>query len=89
VAGTSIFTSRLFGQGRTAQEAKVAEETNTSGGGGGTGMAFIVGALVVVVAVIAYFVFTGGMTQKKRVDINVSAPQVEAPKVPDAPKPAS
>jgi len=38
--------------------------------------------------VIAYFVFTGGMTQKKKVDINVSAPQLEAPKVPDAPKPA-
>ena len=64
----------------------MAEETNT-GGGGNAGMAFIVGALVVVVAVIAYFVFTGGMTQKK-VDINVSAPQLEAPKVPDAPKPA-
>jgi hypothetical protein len=66
----------------------VAEETHTNSGGGGSGMAFIVGALVVVVAVIAYFVFTGGMTQKKKVDINVSAPQVEAPKVPDAPKPA-
>ena len=65
----------------------MAEETNT-GGGGNAGMAFIVGALVVVVAVIAYFVFTGGMTQKKKVDINVSAPQLEAPKVPDAPKPA-
>jgi len=67
----------------------VAEETHTSGGGGGTGMAFIIGALVVVVAVIAYFVFAGGVTQKKRVDINVSAPQVEAPKVPEAPKPAN
>lgn len=66
----------------------MAEETHTSGGGG-TGMAFIVGALVVVVAVIAYFVFTGGMTQKKTVDINVSAPKVEAPKVPEAPKPAN
>jgi len=66
----------------------VAEETNT-GGGSGTGMAFILGALVVVVAVIAYFVFTGGVTQKKKVDINVSAPRVEAPKVPDAPKPAN
>lgn len=64
----------------------MAEETNT-GGGGGAGMAFIIGALVVVVAVIAYFVFTGGMTQKKSVDINVSAPQLDAPKVPDA-KPA-
>ena len=51
-------------------------------------MAFIVGALVVVVAVIAYFVFTGGMSHKKTVDINVSAPQLSAPKVPDAPKPA-
>jgi predicted metalloprotease len=76
-------------QGRTTQEADVAEETHTSSGGGGTGMAFIIGALVVVVAVIAYFVFTGGVTQKKKVDINVSAPQVEAPKVPDAPKPAN
>jgi hypothetical protein len=74
-------------QGWTTKEIDVAEETNT-GGGGGTGMAFIIGALVVVVAVIAYFVFTGGMTQKKKVDINVSAPQLEAPKVPDAPKPA-
>ncbi|GGL40245.1 hypothetical protein GCM10010983_41590 [Caulobacter rhizosphaerae] len=73
--------------GTTTRETNVAEETNTSGGGG-TGMAFIIGALVVVVAVIAYFVFAGGVTQKKRVDINVSAPQVEAPKVPDAPKPA-
>ena len=67
----------------------MAEETHTSGGGGGTGMAFIIGALVVVVAVIAYFVFTGGMTQKKTVDINVSAPNVEAPKVPEAPKPTN
>ncbi|WP_165185892.1 hypothetical protein [Caulobacter soli] len=65
----------------------MAEQTNT-GGGGGAGMAFIVGALVVIVAVIAYFVFTGGMTQKKSVDIKVSAPQLDAPKVPDAPKPA-
>ena len=65
----------------------MAEGTNTSGGGN-AGMAFIVGALVVVVAVIAYFVFTGGVSHKKTVDINVSAPQLSAPKVPDAPKPA-
>ncbi|MBO9558607.1 MAG: hypothetical protein J7515_08475 [Caulobacter sp.] len=64
----------------------MAEETNSSGGG--AGMAFIIGALVVVVAVIAYFVFTGGMTQKKSVDINVKAPQLDAPKVPAAPKSA-
>ena len=64
----------------------MAEESNMSGGG--AGMAFIIGALVVVVAVIAYFVFTGGVSHKKTVDINVSAPQLSAPKVPDAPKPA-
>lgn len=52
-------------------------------------MAFIIGALAVVVAVIAYLVFAGGVTQKKSVDINVSARQVEAPKVPEAPKPAN
>ena len=67
-------------------ESKVAEG-NTSGGGN-AGMAFIIGALVVVVAVIAFFVFTGGVTQKKSVDIKVSAPQLDAPKIPDAPKPA-
>lgn len=65
----------------------MAEDTNTSGGGG-TGMAFIIGALVVIVAVMAYFMFTGGFSHKKTVDINVSAPQLDAPKVPDAPKPA-
>lgn len=65
----------------------MADGTNTSGGGG-AGMAFIVGALVVIVAVMAFFMFTGGFSQKKSVDINVSAPQLDAPKVPDAPKPA-
>ena len=63
----------------------MAEGSNTSGGGN-AGMAFIVGALVVVVAVIAFFVFSGGMTHKKTIDVNVSAPQLDAPKVPDAPK---
>lgn len=67
----------------------MAAETHTRGGDGGTGMAFIIGALAVVVAVIAYLVFAGGVTQKKSVDINVSARQVEAPKVPEAPKPAN
>ena len=63
----------------------MAEGSNT---GGNAGLAFILGALVVVVAVIAFFVFSGGMSQKK-VDVTVSAPQIEAPKVPDAPKPVN
>jgi ABC-type transporter Mla subunit MlaD len=65
----------------------VAEGSST--GGGNAGLAFILGALVVVVVVIAFFVFSGGMTQKKKIDVTVSAPQIEAPKVPDAPKPAN
>jgi hypothetical protein len=77
---------RLFDGTKRTGEPKVAEGSNT--GGGNAGLAFIVGALVVVVAVIAFFVFSGGMTQKKKVDINISAPQLEAPKVPDAPRPA-
>jgi len=63
-------------------------EGNTSGGGN-AGLAFIVGALVVVVAVLAFLMFSGGFTQKKKVDVDItaSAPQLPAaPKVPEAPK---
>ncbi|WP_421737371.1 hypothetical protein [Caulobacter sp.] len=56
----------------------------TSNSGGNSGLAFIVGALVVVVAVIAFVVYSGGFTQKKSIDVNVSA---SAPKMPDPPKP--
>jgi hypothetical protein len=56
----------------------------TSNSGGGNGLAFIVGGLVVIVAIIAFVVYSGGFTQKKSVDVNISA---EAPKIPDAPKP--
>jgi hypothetical protein len=56
-------------------------------------MAFVIGALVVVVAVLAFLMFSGGgFTQKKKVDVDItaSAPQLPAaPKVPDAPKPPS
>lgn len=59
----------------------MAEESKS--GGGNSGLAFIVGALVVVVAVLGFMMFSGGFTQKKSVDINISA---TAPKLPDAPK---
>ena len=57
---------------------------NTSGGGGNTGLAFIVGAIVVVLAVIAFFVFgRGGMDGvPEQVDVNVDVPEVSAPSVP-------
>ncbi|WGM30986.1 hypothetical protein [Brevundimonas sp. NIBR11] len=55
---------------------------NTSSGGGNTGLAFIVGAVVVVLAIVAYFVFVqGGMGgDTKKVDVDVNLPSVEAPK---------
>jgi hypothetical protein len=56
----------------------------TSNSGGNSGLAFIVGGLVVIVAVLAFFMYSGGFSQKKSVDVNVSA---SAPKLPDAPKP--
>ncbi len=60
----------------------MAEETR---GGGNSGLAFIVGGLVVLVAVLAFFMFNGGFSHRKQVDVNISA---SAPKLPDAPKPA-
>ncbi|MBU4435516.1 MAG: hypothetical protein PSX79_01315 [bacterium] len=59
----------------------MAEDTKS---GGNSGLAFIVGGLVVVVAVLAFLVYSGGFSQKKSIDVNVSA---SAPKLPDAPKP--
>ena len=59
---------------------------NTSSGGGNTGLAFIVGAVVVVLAIVAYFVFVrGGVgTDAKEVNVDVNLPSVEAPAVPKA-----
>ena len=58
----------------------MAEQSNS--GGGNTGMAFIVGAVVVVLAIVAWVVFSGGMNQTKKVDVDVSLPKVEAPSIP-------
>jgi hypothetical protein len=56
---------------------------NTNSGGGNTGLAFIVGAVVVVLAIVAYFVFArGGAPETKQIDVDVSLPEVSAPAVP-------
>ena len=61
----------------------MAENTNNTGGGGNTGLAFIVGAIVVVLAVIAYFVFArGGAPETKQIDVDVDVPEISAPAVP-------
>lgn len=61
----------------------MADNINNNGGGGNTGMAFIVGAIVVVLAVVAYFVFArGGAPETKDVNVDVDLPEVSAPAVP-------
>lgn len=57
---------------------------NTNSGGGNAGLAFIVGGLLVVVAIIAYFVFAGGgmAPETKEVNVDVDLPEVAAPAVP-------
>ena len=56
---------------------------NTGGGSGNTGLAFIVGAVVVVLAIVAWFVFArGGGPETKQIDVNVDVPEVSAPSVP-------
>ena len=61
----------------------MAENTNTTGGSGNTGLAFIVGGIVVVLAIVAYFVFArGGAPETKKIDVDVNLPEVSAPAVP-------
>lgn len=55
-----------------------------SGGGGNAGLAFIVGGIVVVLAIVAYFVFArGGIApESKDINVDVNLPEVSAPAVP-------
>ncbi|MBJ7446055.1 MAG: hypothetical protein JHC81_00860 [Brevundimonas sp.] len=58
---------------------------NTSGSGGNAGLAFIVGGLLVVVAIVAWVVFGrgGGMGgETKDVNVDVNLPEVSAPATP-------
>jgi hypothetical protein len=56
----------------------------SSSGGGNAGLAFIVGAVVVVLAIVAWFVFARGGVggETKQVDIDVNLPEFSAPAVP-------
>lgn len=60
--------------------------TSNNSGGGNAGLAFIVGGIVVVLAIVAYFVFArGGMAPgTKDVNVDVNLPEVSAPAVPGA-----
>lgn len=59
--------------------------SNNNSGGGNTGLAFIVGGIVVVLAIVAYFVFArGGATDSKDVNVDIKLPEVAAPATPGA-----
>lgn len=61
----------------------MAEQT---GGGGNAALAFVVGGVVVALAVIAYVVFMRGAAPETRsVDVEVKLPEVSAPSVPAPP----
>ena len=61
-----------------------------SSGGGNAGLASIVGGLVVVVAVLAWFLLgRGGASDTKNVDVEVKLPEVSAPAAPSGPEAAS
>ncbi|MBN9480186.1 MAG: hypothetical protein J0I52_08115 [Bordetella sp.] len=61
-----------------------------SSGGGNAGLAFIVGGLVVVVAIIAWFVFGSGRVpepERPNLDVDITVPTPRLPEVPDRPAP--
>jgi hypothetical protein len=62
----------------------MTENTNSNSGGGNTGLAFIVGGIVVVLAIVAYFVFVrGGVApESKDITVDVNLPEVSAPAIP-------
>jgi len=67
------------------------DENINTGGGGNTGLALLVGALVVAVLVIAFFLFGGGFNAPGSgddVDINIQPPQTESPATPGTGEPA-
>ncbi len=64
----------------------MAEDTHSGGNGW---LAFIVGGLIVVVAVLGYMFYANNgsfSTAQRDVDVKIEAPNIEAPKLPEAPE---
>ncbi|MDO9222124.1 MAG: hypothetical protein Q7U20_00250 [Caulobacter sp.] len=61
----------------------------SSGSGGSPWLAFVVGGLLVVVAIVAFMMYSGrAPVADKSIDVKIEAPQLpDAPKLPDAPLP--
>jgi len=62
----------------------MAGNTNSSGGGN-AGLAFIVGGIVVVLAIVAWFVFAGAALTPETRDVHVDVNLPDLPDLPDAP----
>lgn len=66
----------------------MVENSNNSGngknGGSNTGLAFIVGGIVVLLAIVAWVVFSGGggAPETKEVDVDINLPEMNAPALP-------
>ena len=56
---------------------------------GGGAMGFIIGAVIVVLSIVAYVVWSGGArvpdAADTNVDVKIDVPQVQPPKMPDLP----
>ncbi|HZZ34264.1 MAG TPA: hypothetical protein VFE03_00970 [Caulobacteraceae bacterium] len=61
---------------------------NSGGGGANAFLAFLVGGLIVVVAVIGVAMYGGFTPPAKPVDVRVSVPQPSLPNAPSVPNPA-
>lgn len=61
----------------------------SSGSGGSPWLAFVVGGILVVVAIVAFMMYSGrSPVADKSIDVKIEAPQLpDAPKLPDAPMP--
>jgi len=68
-------------------QTNVNVESPRSGGGDGGFIAFLIGGLVVVVAIIAFVLLSGDNPVKDaadtNVDVDVNLPKMEAPKLPE------
>lgn len=60
----------------------MAENRNINQGGGNTFLAFVLGAIVIAVGIIAYFLFADG---DRDVDVSIDTPQVTTPVPESAP----
>jgi hypothetical protein len=84
-AGTDP-AARRFPAARSGRRTGDIEMADGNSGGGNSALAFIVGGLVVVVAVIGFLVYGGNLgSPSKTVDVNIKPPAISMPAAPAKP----